>query len=87
MVEEQSSLTVAVVAAERSHCDLDLESSRMISVSSPLNGDNYLVWSKAMCFALGSRMKLSFIDGRSIRSADGSPELDEWIRKDYLVIT
>ncbi|KAL0395161.1 UNVERIFIED_CONTAM: Retrovirus-related Pol polyprotein from transposon RE2 [Sesamum latifolium] len=59
----------------------------MIFVSSPLNGDNYLVWSRAMRFALGSRMKFSFIDGRSVRPPEGSEDLDEWIRKDYLVIT
>ncbi|KAL0457958.1 UNVERIFIED_CONTAM: Retrovirus-related Pol polyprotein from transposon RE2 [Sesamum latifolium] len=59
----------------------------MVFVSSPLNDDNYLVWNRAMKFALGSRMKLSFIDGRSVWPPEGSPELDEWIRKDYLVIT
>ncbi|KAL0434902.1 UNVERIFIED_CONTAM: hypothetical protein Sradi_0198100 [Sesamum radiatum] len=59
----------------------------MVFVSSPLNGDNYLVWSRAMRFALRSRMKRSFIDGRSVRPPDDSPDLDEWIRKDYLVIT
>ncbi|KAL0443916.1 UNVERIFIED_CONTAM: Retrovirus-related Pol polyprotein from transposon TNT 1-94 [Sesamum latifolium] len=65
----------------------DLESSGMVFVSSPLNGDNYLVWRRAMRFALRSRMKLSFIDGQSVRPLEGSPDLNEWIRKDYLVIT
>ncbi|KAL0398202.1 UNVERIFIED_CONTAM: hypothetical protein Sradi_2163500 [Sesamum radiatum] len=37
-----------------------------------------------MKFALGSRMKLSFIDGRSVRPPEDSPDFDEWIRKDYL---
>ncbi|KAL0433245.1 UNVERIFIED_CONTAM: Retrovirus-related Pol polyprotein from transposon RE2 [Sesamum latifolium] len=72
---------------EKNHCDSDLESSGMVFVSSPLNGDNYLVWNKAMWFALGSRMKLSFIDGRSARPPEGSPDLDEWTRKDYMAIT
>ncbi|KAL0405057.1 UNVERIFIED_CONTAM: hypothetical protein Sradi_2146500 [Sesamum radiatum] len=56
-------------------------------VSSVLTGGNYLVWSRAIKFALGSRKKLSFRDGRSIRLADDSDELDEWIRIDYMVIT
>ncbi|KAL0360716.1 UNVERIFIED_CONTAM: Retrovirus-related Pol polyprotein from transposon RE1 [Sesamum radiatum] len=52
----------------------------------PLNGDNYLVWSRAVKFALGAKKKLSFIDGRSVRPADNS-ELDEWIRIDCMIIT
>ncbi|KAL0442128.1 UNVERIFIED_CONTAM: hypothetical protein Sradi_0151700 [Sesamum radiatum] len=31
-------------------------------------------------------MKLSFIDGQLVRPPAGSPNLDEWIRKDYLLI-
>ncbi|KAL0447877.1 UNVERIFIED_CONTAM: Retrovirus-related Pol polyprotein from transposon RE2 [Sesamum latifolium] len=72
---------------EKTRRDSDMESFGMIFVSSPLNGDNYLVWSRAMRFALGSRMKLSFIDGRSVRPPEDSPDFDEWIKKDYLVIT
>ncbi|KAL0379327.1 UNVERIFIED_CONTAM: Retrovirus-related Pol polyprotein from transposon RE2 [Sesamum radiatum] len=48
---------------------------------------HYLVWRFAIRFALGARKKLSFIDGRSIRPADDSEDLDEWIRIDYMVIT
>ncbi|KAL0457111.1 UNVERIFIED_CONTAM: Retrovirus-related Pol polyprotein from transposon RE1 [Sesamum latifolium] len=87
MAVENTGTMVQVAAMEKNRRDSDLEFSGMIFVSSPLNGDNYLVWSRAMRFALGSRMKLSFIDGRSVRPSDDSPELDEWIRKDYLVIT
>ncbi|KAL0404519.1 UNVERIFIED_CONTAM: hypothetical protein Sradi_2092700 [Sesamum radiatum] len=85
MAAEHSTTVAEVTALEKSRRDSDIESSGMIFVSSPFNGDNYLVWSRAMKFALGSRMKLSFIDGRSIRPPNGSFELDEWIRKDYLV--
>ncbi|KAL0434307.1 UNVERIFIED_CONTAM: hypothetical protein Slati_2765000, partial [Sesamum latifolium] len=56
-------------------------------VSAPLTGDNYLVWSRAVKFALGAENKLSFIDGRSVHLADNSKELDEWIRIDYMIIT
>ncbi|KAL0456197.1 UNVERIFIED_CONTAM: hypothetical protein Slati_0958900 [Sesamum latifolium] len=73
-----------VIGAPEKNRQVSDETSRLIFVSSPLNGDNYLVWSRAMKFALGSRMKLSFIDGRAVRPSEDSPNLDEWIRKDYL---
>ncbi|KAL0430697.1 UNVERIFIED_CONTAM: Retrovirus-related Pol polyprotein from transposon RE2 [Sesamum radiatum] len=87
MAADQSSSMVEVALTEKNRRDSDLESSGMIFVSSPLNDDNYLVWSRAMRFALGSRMKLSFIHGRSVRPPEGSDDLDERIRKDYLVVT
>ncbi|KAL0457316.1 UNVERIFIED_CONTAM: hypothetical protein Slati_1070800 [Sesamum latifolium] len=63
------------------------ENSGLVLVSSPLTGDNYLVWSRAVKFALGAKKRLSFIDGRSVRPAENSEELDEWIRIDYMIIT
>ncbi|KAL0434330.1 UNVERIFIED_CONTAM: Retrovirus-related Pol polyprotein from transposon TNT 1-94 [Sesamum latifolium] len=66
---------------EKTRRDSDMESFGMIFVSSPLNGDNYLVWSRAMRFALGSRMKLSFIDGRSVRPPEDSPDLTNGSKK------
>ncbi|KAL0327233.1 UNVERIFIED_CONTAM: Retrovirus-related Pol polyprotein from transposon RE2 [Sesamum angustifolium] len=57
------------------------------SFEAPLTGDNYLVWSRAVRFALGAKKKLSFIDGRSVRPTDNSEELDEWIRIDCMIIT
>ncbi|KAL0427167.1 UNVERIFIED_CONTAM: hypothetical protein Slati_2891500 [Sesamum latifolium] len=63
------------------------EGSGLTLVSSPLTGDNYLVWSRAIRFALRAKKKLSYIDGRTTRPADNSEELDEWIRNDYMVIT
>ncbi|KAK4428899.1 hypothetical protein Salat_1189800 [Sesamum alatum] len=54
--------------------------------SSPLDGDNYLIWSKVIKFTLGARKKPDF-DGRAIRPVNDSDDLDECIRKDYMVIT
>ncbi|KAL0305128.1 UNVERIFIED_CONTAM: Retrovirus-related Pol polyprotein from transposon RE1 [Sesamum angustifolium] len=79
--------------ASNSRIRTDLESSPSIEnssltlVSAPLTGDNYLVWSRAVRFALGAKKKLSFIDGRSVRPTDNSEELDEWIRIDCMIIT
>ncbi|KAL0404413.1 UNVERIFIED_CONTAM: Retrovirus-related Pol polyprotein from transposon RE2 [Sesamum radiatum] len=67
MATEHSPLMAEMATTEKSHLDSDIESSGIVFVSSPLNGDNYLVWSRAMRFALGSRMKLNFIDGCSVR--------------------
>ncbi|KAL0403738.1 UNVERIFIED_CONTAM: hypothetical protein Sradi_2014600 [Sesamum radiatum] len=63
------------------------ENSGLILVSSPLTGDNYLEWSRAVKFALGAKKRLSFIDERSVRPAKNFEELDEWIRIDYMIIT
>ncbi|KAL0329198.1 UNVERIFIED_CONTAM: hypothetical protein Sradi_4906500, partial [Sesamum radiatum] len=78
-------------SSSRSYRELEnpqpVESTGFPLISSTLTGDNYLVCSRAIRFALGSRKKLSFIDCRSIRSADDSDELEEWIQIDYMVIT
>ncbi|KAL0444537.1 UNVERIFIED_CONTAM: hypothetical protein Slati_2176400 [Sesamum latifolium] len=78
-------------SSDSSRADVEIsqstENSGLILVSSPLTGDNYLVWSRAVKFALGAKKRLSFIDGRSVRPAENSEELDEWIRVDYMIIT
>lgn len=35
--------------------------------------------------ALGAKNKIGFIDGSLIRPADDSPDLQKWIRNDYMV--
>ncbi|KAL0377947.1 UNVERIFIED_CONTAM: hypothetical protein Sradi_3100200 [Sesamum radiatum] len=91
MEENQPELSTANTSTNRSRQVVEIsqpaENTGFTLVSSVLTGENYLVWSRAIRFALGSRKKLSFIDGRSVRPADDSDELDEWIRIDYMVIT
>ncbi|KAL0449264.1 UNVERIFIED_CONTAM: hypothetical protein Slati_1482800 [Sesamum latifolium] len=91
MTEVQQDFSTANASNNRSHRELEssqpIESTGFPLISSTLTGDNYLVWSRAVRFALGSRKNLSLIDGRAIRPADDSDELDEWIRIDYMVIT
>ncbi|KAL0355010.1 UNVERIFIED_CONTAM: Retrovirus-related Pol polyprotein from transposon RE1 [Sesamum radiatum] len=91
MTEVQQDFSTANASNNRSHREMEsfqpVESTGSPLISSTLTGDNYLVWCRAVRFALGSRKKLSFIDGRAIRPADDSDELDEWIRIDYMVIT
>ncbi|KAL0379285.1 UNVERIFIED_CONTAM: hypothetical protein Sradi_0620300 [Sesamum radiatum] len=91
MAENQSASRTTIASSSRTRTDLEIshsvETSGLTLVSAPLNGDNYLVWSRAVKFALGAKKKLSFIDGRSVRPADNSEELDEWIRIDCMIIT
>ncbi|KAL0284823.1 UNVERIFIED_CONTAM: hypothetical protein Sangu_2807600 [Sesamum angustifolium] len=95
-IDDRLTVSIAEIQAtiaSNSRIRTDLESSPSIEnsglnlVSAPLTGDNYLVWSRAVRFALGAKKKLSFIDGRSVRPADNSEELDEWIRIDCMIIT
>ncbi|KAL0291614.1 UNVERIFIED_CONTAM: hypothetical protein Sradi_7020600 [Sesamum radiatum] len=39
----------------------------MVLVSTPLAGNNYLMWSKSVKVALTAKMKLSFIDGTFLK--------------------
>ncbi|KAL0456806.1 UNVERIFIED_CONTAM: hypothetical protein Slati_1019800 [Sesamum latifolium] len=56
-------------------------------VSVPLDGTNYLSCSRAVRLALGAKQNLSFMDGKSLKSAAGSDELEQWQRTDCMVIS
>ncbi|KAL0430251.1 UNVERIFIED_CONTAM: Retrovirus-related Pol polyprotein from transposon RE1 [Sesamum radiatum] len=90
MAETQPEVSTTNTSNNRSRQVVEItqpaENTGFTLVSSVRTGDNYLVWSRAIRFALGARKKLSFIDGRSVRPADDSEDLDEWIRIDYMVI-
>ncbi|KAL0310614.1 UNVERIFIED_CONTAM: hypothetical protein Sangu_2356100 [Sesamum angustifolium] len=56
----------------------------LVLVSSPLDGKNFLAWSRAVRRALGAKSKLGFITG-ACRKPTGDPELiEQWTRVDYL---
>ncbi|KAL0414889.1 UNVERIFIED_CONTAM: hypothetical protein Sradi_1690600 [Sesamum radiatum] len=57
----------------------------MVLVSSPLDGKNFLAWSRAVKRALGAKMKLGFIT-RTSKKPSGDPDLiEQWTRVDYMV--
>ncbi|KAL0323331.1 UNVERIFIED_CONTAM: Transcription factor TGA5 [Sesamum angustifolium] len=57
----------------------------LILVSSPLDGKNFLAWSRAVRRALGAKSKLGFITG-ACRKPTGDPELiEQWTRVDCMV--
>uniref|UniRef100_A0A803MNF7 Retrotransposon Copia-like N-terminal domain-containing protein n=1 Tax=Chenopodium quinoa TaxID=63459 RepID=A0A803MNF7_CHEQI len=53
--------------------------------SHKFNGDNFLTWNRSIRLALGAKNKLFFIDGSCRRPASDSPDLQKWIRNDYMV--
>ncbi|KAL0332869.1 UNVERIFIED_CONTAM: hypothetical protein Scaly_2188400 [Sesamum calycinum] len=64
-----------------------LEIPGMIMISAPLNGNNWLSWSKYVRIALEGREKLGFIDGSCSRPAEGTPQHKQWRITDYIVRT
>ncbi|KAL0320005.1 UNVERIFIED_CONTAM: Copia protein [Sesamum radiatum] len=57
----------------------------LLLVSSPLDGKNFLAWSRAIRRALGAKLKLGFITG-TCKKPTGDPELiEQWTRVDCIV--
>ncbi|KAL0462236.1 UNVERIFIED_CONTAM: hypothetical protein Slati_0111300 [Sesamum latifolium] len=57
----------------------------MCLVSTLLDGNNYLPWSKTVKLALGAKMKLGFINGKTVKPKEDSEEYEQWIRNDCMV--
>ncbi|KAL0283164.1 UNVERIFIED_CONTAM: hypothetical protein Sangu_2906000 [Sesamum angustifolium] len=57
----------------------------LVSVS--LDGTNYLSWSRAVRLALGAKQNLGFIDGKCIKPAADTEDLEQWQHADYMVIS
>ncbi|KAL0362337.1 UNVERIFIED_CONTAM: hypothetical protein Scaly_1188900 [Sesamum calycinum] len=56
-------------------------------ISTPLNGNNWLAWSRAVRIALEGCDKLSFVDGTSIQPHEGAEAIKQWKFTDYMVLT
>ncbi|KAL0462716.1 UNVERIFIED_CONTAM: hypothetical protein Slati_0159200 [Sesamum latifolium] len=61
------------------------ENPGMCLVSSLLNGKNYLSWSRSIRIALGAKMKLSFINGKSTKPEEDLDQYEQWVRNDCMV--
>ncbi|KAL0389722.1 UNVERIFIED_CONTAM: Retrovirus-related Pol polyprotein from transposon TNT 1-94 [Sesamum calycinum] len=57
----------------------------LVLSSVPLDGTNFLGWSRAVYVSLGSKMKLGFIDGSFPKPAAGSKNLEKWKRVDLMI--
>ncbi|KAL0411951.1 UNVERIFIED_CONTAM: hypothetical protein Slati_3784800, partial [Sesamum latifolium] len=51
----------------------------------PLDGSNFLVWSRSIYVFLGTRMKLGFINGSFPAPTTGSKTFEHWRRADLMV--
>ncbi|KAL0463444.1 UNVERIFIED_CONTAM: Retrovirus-related Pol polyprotein from transposon RE1 [Sesamum latifolium] len=66
---------------------LQLQSSDhpgMVLVTTPLNGRNFLAWSRAVKIALRAKLKLGFITGECKKPAADSEHYRQWIRADCM---
>ncbi|KAL2232808.1 UNVERIFIED_CONTAM: Retrovirus-related Pol polyprotein from transposon RE1 [Sesamum indicum] len=61
------------------------EHSSMALSSSPLDGTNFLPWSRAVYVALGTKMKFGFIDGSFPRPMISTTNFEQWRRVDLMV--
>ncbi|KAL0458673.1 UNVERIFIED_CONTAM: hypothetical protein Slati_0494500 [Sesamum latifolium] len=61
------------------------EHSGLSLFSSPLDGSNFLAWSRSVYVSLGTKLKLGFIDGSFPMPAAGSKNFEQWRRVDLIV--
>ncbi|KAL0461338.1 UNVERIFIED_CONTAM: Retrovirus-related Pol polyprotein from transposon RE2 [Sesamum latifolium] len=64
-----------------------VENSGMVLISAPLNGHNWLSWSRSVRIALEGRDKIGFIDGSCVKPDEGSAEFKQWRITDSMVRT
>ncbi|KAL0296099.1 UNVERIFIED_CONTAM: Retrovirus-related Pol polyprotein from transposon RE2 [Sesamum radiatum] len=77
--------TTAVQESE----DLKIHTSdfpSMVLVSTPLVGNNYLMWNRSVKVALTAKMKLSFIDGTYLKPIGNVEECKQCIRTDSMSV-
>ncbi|KAK6144728.1 hypothetical protein DH2020_021548 [Rehmannia glutinosa] len=60
---------------------------RMVLVTNPLNGSNYLHWSRAMRLALGAKSKLKFIYGTVHVPNMDTEAYEQYQKVDFMVIS
>ncbi|KAI9159905.1 hypothetical protein LWI28_003136 [Acer negundo] len=53
-----------------------VSSGRVTSIL--MNGLNFASWSRALKLFIGGRGKVSYLLGKSFRSADGDPKVNQW---------
>ncbi|KAL2237173.1 UNVERIFIED_CONTAM: hypothetical protein Sindi_0909000 [Sesamum indicum] len=63
------------------------ENSSLVLSSSPLDGKNFLPWNRSVYVALGTKMKLGFIDGTFSRPTIDSATFEQWRRVDLMVMS
>ncbi|KAL0285687.1 UNVERIFIED_CONTAM: hypothetical protein Sangu_2767200 [Sesamum angustifolium] len=64
-----------------------VENQSMVMISAPLNGNNWLTWSRSVRIALLGKDKLGFFDGSISTLAEGTIEYKQWRIADFVVRT
>ncbi|KAL0303100.1 UNVERIFIED_CONTAM: hypothetical protein Sradi_6178100 [Sesamum radiatum] len=57
----------------------------LVLSSTPLDGTNFLAWSRAVYVSLGSKMKLGFTDSSFPKPEVGSKNSNKWKRVDLMI--
>lgn len=57
----------------------------MVLISTPLNENNYLAWSRSMRITLNAKVKLGFIDRKYQKPVLGFDNYERWIKADCMV--
>ncbi|KAL0458804.1 UNVERIFIED_CONTAM: hypothetical protein Slati_0507600 [Sesamum latifolium] len=55
-----------------------MENSGLVMIFAPLNGNNWLTWSRSVRIALEGKDKLGFIDQSTVKPVEGSAEFKQW---------
>ena len=63
--------------ASSKHPDMQL-------VAKQFDGNNFSNWSRSIKTALGSKLKIGFIDGSCVKPAEGTANYYRWIKCDYM---
>ncbi|KAL0322332.1 UNVERIFIED_CONTAM: hypothetical protein Scaly_2529600 [Sesamum calycinum] len=66
---------------------LFVENMSMVMISAPLNGNNWIMWSRSVWIALEGRDKLGFIDGSDLKPAEGFLNINNGRITDLIVRT
>ena len=75
---------MSIVAADPKHKTI---SPYVAVISQPqLNGLNYDEWAINFRMALSSRKKFGFLDGSIPKPEQGSPQLEDWIANNHLLV-
>lgn len=52
-----------------------------------LTGNNYLAWSGLIELLLGAKVKLGFTNGKCVYPSEDSPDYEQWVPVDCMVIS
>ena len=85
-LRQQGEIAINVLKEEALNLH-NLDHPGMMLVSTPLTGNNFLLWSRSIKTALGAKTKLYFIDGTLVQPTSYSPQYALWKKADCMVLS